>query len=331
MAKSSKSNISGLLGCFGTVVGKIISGVIVVALLALGYDAVTNISSGWSAFTAQFSYTPVDFNSMTVHDMSSGRAVTGDFDIVFAYLASGVTQHKDDSGKVTSEETTSGYWLTEMEDGTWIILCAPENMTDQLAESYEAFWTNYLATDDVKSAAKGLKSFAIDGVLLKNDPGVLKYYVEWAAESELSEEEAMSILSPYTLDITRTYSQRISDFYKGVAFFAVIAAIIIAFIVIVSKSDKKSKAAAQAAGSAVNVPYNNVPQYDAEYSPQQNETQVLSNPQYDAQQYNAQYNTQQNETQVLSNPQYDAQQYNAQYNTQQYNSQQYDTTQYYNQ
>ena len=201
---------------------------VVVAWLLFG---VMFFNDGYSAFFTQLGVSPLTLEEVTYEQVQKGRAVQGECYVVYDMIGYEYTEETDKYTKNTSTTTNFYYWLVDCGDDLMLVKTrARDAVSDTMQDMVDTYWDSETWDDYIKNFTGAAE---LDGVFIKNDDDMVSYAQSWLLDMEEADSSWKELrLTPYTLDCTESYANRIRDFYIGSAMLvvAVIAAIIAAVL-----------------------------------------------------------------------------------------------------
>lgn len=208
--------------------------VVVVLLGVFGYSF-TSIGAG--AFIGNMTTGVLNYNTVTEDELVKNAPVNGKVYYIIDCIVQEYTETTSNSGS-TSTKTDAYYYLIPFEDDTVMIM-----KTDADSEFEEQIDDLYY--DDEYLMEEGV---ALDGILVENDDEVLDYFYEWCDDYEMDDVTVV----PYTLDCTKTLSERCNFFYLGIVMWLILIGGIVLVIVLWRKSRRTVQPAAVGAYQPVN-------------------------------------------------------------------------------
>ena len=187
-----------------------------------------------AAFFANRGKEPLDFDTITISDVSKGRAVSGECIIVYDLIGYGYTEETNKYTNSTNTTTDTYYWLVDCgeQDVMLVKTKASDSISDTMDDIVELYWESGTWED---FAANHTGAAVIDGVFINNDSQIVSFYNDWIDEMQATSDDWKNVkLAPFTLDCTNSLSTRIMLFYLGIGLLAlllIISAAAIAFIV----------------------------------------------------------------------------------------------------
>ncbi|MDE7390131.1 MAG: hypothetical protein K2M82_04230, partial [Lachnospiraceae bacterium] len=152
-------------------------------------------------------YDTLDCESMTVTDMKNGSSVKGMLSDVADCIASSETSSR------WGNYTDSYYWVAILDNDTSIIVRTKSdtNTVSKYMSVADSFWFGMdLYHWENRRQTSGI---SVDGVLVPNDKEAVEFYEEWYKMSNLKSIGADFKLAPYMLDVTKTKSGKIRNFW----------------------------------------------------------------------------------------------------------------------
>lgn len=198
----------------------------IVAVIILGVLGYSFTSIGAGAFIGRMTGGVKNYNTVAESELAKNAPMNGRVYYVIDCIVEEYTETTSKSG-TTSTSTDAYYYLIPFEDDVVMIMktAANSDFEEQIDHLYYA---------DIDEEYEYLldEGVALDGILVENDDEVLEYFDEWCDEYDM---EDVTVV-PYTLDCTKTVSERCNFFYVGMLMWLILIGGIVLVIVIWRKS-----------------------------------------------------------------------------------------------
>lgn len=200
-----------------------------VAVVFLGVFGYSFTSIGAGAFIGNLTTGVLNYNTVSEEELVKNAPVNGKVYYIIDCIVEEYTETTSSSGS-TSTKTDAYYYLIPFEDDTVMIM-----KTDADSE-FEDLMDDLYYDDEVLME----EGVALDGILVENDDEVLDYFYEWCDDCEIDDVTVV----PYTLDCTKTLSERCNFFYLGMVMWLILIGGIVLVIVLWRKSRRTVQPAA---------------------------------------------------------------------------------------